>query len=109
MAPSAQSRARSRAPAKRLGVLPLGTLNHFAKDLGIPLELSEAVATIMHGRVEEVDVGEVNGRVFINNSSLGLYPRIVADREAQQERLARGKVAVVSLGHAARFAPVSDS
>ncbi|MEP6822391.1 MAG: diacylglycerol kinase family protein [Chthoniobacterales bacterium] len=76
---------------KILGVLPLGTLNHFAKDLEIPLELSEAVATIMHGRVEDVDAGEVNGRVFINNSSLGLYPRIVTDREKQQERLSRGK------------------
>ncbi|MEO5721303.1 MAG: diacylglycerol kinase family protein, partial [Chthoniobacterales bacterium] len=76
---------------KRLGVLPLGTLNHFAKDLGIPLELSDAIDTILQGVVTDVDVGEVNGRVFINNSSLGLYPRIVSDREAQQQRLARGK------------------
>lgn len=76
---------------KALGVLPLGTLNHFAKDLGIPLELPEAVATIAHGRVTEVDVGEVNGRVFINNSSLGLYPRIVADRDALRHRLMSGK------------------
>ncbi|MFL6594146.1 MAG: diacylglycerol/lipid kinase family protein [Chthoniobacterales bacterium] len=76
---------------KTLGVLPLGTLNHFAKDLAIPLELPAAVQTILHGRVAKVDVGEVNGRVFINNSSLGLYPHIVADREQQQERLARSK------------------
>ncbi len=76
---------------KTLGVLPIGTLNHFAKDLEIPLELADAVATIMQGRVEVVDVGEVNGRVFINNSSLGLYPGIVKDREMQQERLSRGK------------------
>lgn len=76
---------------KTLGVLPLGTLNHFAKDLKIPLKLAEAVATIMQGRADEVDVGEVNGRVFINNSSLGLYPTIVTDRETQQERLSRGK------------------
>ncbi len=76
---------------KTLGVLPLGTLNHFAKDLGIPLELADAVAIITGGHSVAVDVGEVNGRVFINNSSLGIYPRIVANREAQQERLARGK------------------
>ena len=74
-----------------LGVLPLGTLNHFAKDLRIPLELSEAVNTIVDGRRMEVDAGEVNGRIFINNSSLGIYPRIVSRREAQQQRLARGK------------------
>ncbi len=76
---------------KTLGILPLGTLNHFAKDLGLPLELPAAVAAIVHGKVRKVDVAEVNGRVFINNSSLGLYPHIVADREKQQEQLARGK------------------
>ena len=76
---------------KILGVLPVGTLNHFAKDLRIPLDLEEAVRTIVEGDTTTVDVGEVNGRVFINNSSLGLYPRIVSRREAQQQRLARGK------------------
>lgn len=76
---------------KTLGVLPLGTLNHFAKDLGVPLDLPKAIATIVHGRRLEVDVGEVNGRVFINNSSLGLYPRIVAERDVLRQRLTSGK------------------
>ena len=74
-----------------LGVLPVGTLNHFAKDLGIPLELPKAVQAIVGGRISRIDVGEVNGRVFVNNSSLGLYPDIVRDRETQQRRLGRGK------------------
>lgn len=73
------------------GVLPLGTLNHFAKDIGIPLALDRAVATIAHGARKEVDLGEVNGQVFLNNSSLGLYPDMVRDREKQQRRLGRGK------------------
>jgi diacylglycerol kinase family enzyme len=73
------------------GVLPLGTLNHFAKDLGIPLELADAIAVLAQGRAARVDVGEVNGRIFVNNSSLGLYPDIVRDRERQQRRLGRGK------------------
>jgi diacylglycerol kinase family enzyme len=60
-----------------LGVLPIGTLNHFAKDLGLPLGLPEAVGVVAQGTVRQVDVGEVNGRVFLNNSSLGVYPRIV--------------------------------
>jgi YegS/Rv2252/BmrU family lipid kinase len=72
------------------GVLPLGTLNHFAKDLGIPLDIEGAVANLAEGEVMEVDVGEVNGRIFLNNSSIGLYPSIVQRREAQ-ERLGRGK------------------
>ena len=76
---------------KTLGVLPIGTLNHFAKDLHIPLDLASAVRTTIHGRVASVDAAEVNGRVFINNSSLGLYPQIVSKREEQQERLGRGK------------------
>lgn len=76
---------------KILGVLPIGTLNHFAKDLGIPLDLETAVRTINDGNMAAVDMGEVNGRLFINNSSLGIYPQIVSRREAQQERLARGK------------------
>lgn len=73
------------------GVLPMGTLNHFAKDLGIPLDLDGAVRTIATGVPKQVDVGEVNGQVFLNNSSLGLYPDIVRDREKQQTRLGRGK------------------
>lgn len=76
---------------KILGVLPVGTLNHFAKDLRLPLDLEGAVRTITEGEVAAVDVGEVNGRNFINNSSLGLYPQIVSRREAQQQQLARGK------------------
>ena len=64
-----------------LGILPLGTLNHFAKDLGIPLELDEAVKVILNGTKCRVDVGEVNGRLFLNNSSLGVYPAIVRLRD----------------------------
>lgn len=75
----------------RLGILPLGTLNHFAKDMKIPLDLEGATNVILDGTAVSVDVGEVNGRVFINNSSLGLYPSIVHQRERQQERLGRGK------------------
>ena len=74
-----------------LGVLPLGTLNHFAKDLGIPLTLEEAARNVCEGREVSVDVGEVNGQVFVNNSSLGLYPRIVRRRERLQEREGSGK------------------
>jgi diacylglycerol kinase family enzyme len=73
------------------GVLPLGTLNHFAKDLGVPLDVAAAVRNLATGRPVRVDVGEVNGRIFLNNSSLGLYPDIVRDREKQQRRLGRGK------------------
>jgi diacylglycerol kinase family enzyme len=66
---------------KPLGILPLGTLNHFAKDLGIPIDLDEAVGTVVAGHVRTVDLGEVNGHLFLNNSSLGIYPEVVRERE----------------------------
>ncbi|MFN2578832.1 MAG: diacylglycerol kinase family protein [Pyrinomonadaceae bacterium] len=67
-----------------LGVLPLGTLNHFARDLGIPDDLETAAHALISGQTILVDVGEVNGRIFLNNSSLGLYPIIVREREKRQ-------------------------
>ena len=76
---------------KILGVLPLGTLNNFSKDLGIPQNLGSAVRTIAKGRPAAIDLAEVNGRVFINNSSIGLYPKMVVRRERQQQKLGRGK------------------
>ena len=74
-----------------MGVLPLGTLNHFAKDLKIPLDLAEAARVVVANHQMQVDVAEVNERIFINNSSLGLYPELVRMRENQRRRLGRGK------------------
>ena len=68
-----------------LGVLPMGTLNHFAKDVGIPLNFHAAVRTIFTGQITKVDVGEVNGRVFVNNSGVGFYPHFVRQREEQEK------------------------
>jgi YegS/Rv2252/BmrU family lipid kinase len=78
-----------------LGVLPMGTLNHFAKDLGIPLELEKAIENLFTGEVTRVDVGEVNGRIFLNNSSIGFYPRIVLERERKQRKGSGKWVALV--------------
>lgn len=69
-----------------LGVLPMGTLNHFAKDVGVPLNLETAVRNLFIGHATQVDVGEVNGRVFVNNSGLGFYPHFVRQREEQERR-----------------------
>ena len=67
-----------------LGILPLGTLNHFAKDLGIPLHLKDAAEVIAKGETRTVDLADVNGETFINNSSIGIYPYIVIDRERRR-------------------------
>ena len=89
-----------------LGILPLGTLNHLARDLGIPLDLRESAKVIATGRARRIDVAEVNGRTFVNNVAIGLYPLMVIDREAQQERLGRSKrlaMLVASLRTLANF------
>lgn len=78
-----------------LGVLPLGTFNHFAKDLGIPLSLEEAVQTIAQGVTRDIDVGEVNGHIFLNNSSMGAYPQAVKERDQQRRQLGRRKTAAM--------------
>jgi len=74
-----------------LGILPLGTLNHFARDLGIPSSLEEAARLISSGSERRVDLGQMNERIFINNSAIGLYPLMVVDRDLQQRRLGRSK------------------
>ena len=74
-----------------LGVLPLGTLNHLARDLGVPFDINKAAAIIGEGHERRIDVAELNGRIFVNNSALGLYPLMVVDRDAQEKRLGRSK------------------
>lgn len=69
-----------------LGVIPLGTLNHFARDVGIPGDVEAAIGTLACGRLATIDVGEVNGQFFVNNSSIGVYPRMLWEREQQQRR-----------------------
>ena len=92
-----------------MGVLALGTLNHFAKDLGLPLEVQDAAAVIADGKPKAVDVGEVNGRIFVNNSSLGFYPGMVVERE-KMKRSGRNKwfsLAVASVRAFLRFRRLS--
>jgi diacylglycerol kinase family enzyme len=80
-----------------LGILPLGTLNHFARDLGIPTALEDAAKLIASGCERRVDVGEMNDRIFINNSAIGLYPLMVIDRDIQRRRFGRSKRAAMIL------------
>ena len=90
----------------KLGILPLGTLNHFARDLGLPADVGEAAAIIAAGNECCVDVAEMNGQIFINNSAIGLYPLMVVDRDLQRKRLGRSKrlaMAVAAVRTLVRF------
>jgi diacylglycerol kinase family enzyme len=93
---------------KALAVLPLGTFNYFAQQLGVPLDLDGALDVVTSGIERRVGVGEVNGRVFLNNSSIGIYPAILQRRESTYRRVGRSRVAAylsaaLVLSRAARF------
>ncbi|MEO5492492.1 MAG: diacylglycerol kinase family protein [Sphingomonas sp.] len=68
-----------------LALLPLGTLNHLARDLGLPTDLEEAAKVAATGKATAIDVAQVNGHVFVNNASIGLYPTMVREREGLQD------------------------
>jgi diacylglycerol kinase family enzyme len=78
-----------------MGVIPAGTLNHFAKDAGIPLDIDEAAKAIVHGSPEKIDYCTVNDHVFINNSSIGTYPTTVLKRDELQPKLGKWFAATV--------------
>lgn len=90
--------AAAAAAGRTFGLVPSGTFNHFARDTGIPSTLDEAVAVLAAGRTRLLDIGDVNGHIFINNASLGAYPRMVWERNraraAGLPRWAAGAVAV---------------
>lgn len=76
-----------------MGVLPGGTFNYFARDLGVGETIEDALATLKDARLEPVDVGDVNGLIFLNNVSLGAYPQILKTREGVYERWGRSRIA----------------
>jgi diacylglycerol kinase family enzyme len=77
---------------KPLGVLPLGTFNYFARNLGIPLELDAALDVIAAGAYATASVGVVNDHIFLNNASIGLYPTVLEHRETAYRQLGRSRM-----------------
>lgn len=72
-----------------LGLIPQGTFNLFARQLGLPLEPAEATRALLRARPEPVQVGSVNQKIFLVNASVGLYPQLLADREQVKQKLGR--------------------
>lgn len=73
------------------GVIPVGTYNHFARDLGIPLPWREALDVVLTGEIKPIDAARINERFFVNNVSMGLYPELVARREEKGRDYPRWK------------------
>ncbi len=75
-----------------VGVLPRGTFNYFARNLGIPQDTTGALRGLLDAVIRHVNVGLVNDRVFLVNASLGLYPQLLEDREAFKQRFGRSRL-----------------
>ncbi|MBH2007158.1 hypothetical protein I8H83_00970 [Candidatus Saccharibacteria bacterium] len=77
--------------------LPGGTLNHFTKDAGIAQTLDEALAALATASARKVDIALVNDKLFLNNSSIGIYPTSLRVRESVETRLGKWPSAVVGV------------
>ena len=80
------------------GVLPQGTFNYFGRAHGIPADLSEALQVLLHEPARPVQVGLVNERVFLVNASLGLYPKLLEDREGWKAQFGRSRWVAIGAG-----------
>lgn len=79
-----------------LAVVPTGTFNYFARNHGIPEDLGEAVQIALSGVPEPVTLGEVNGEFFLINASLGLYARVIQERESRISRFGRNRLLAIA-------------
>lgn len=75
-----------------MAVLPGGTFNYFAREIGVET-LDQALDALLAGKLARRDLGAVNDRIFINNASFGLYPRILESREVIYRRWGRSRIA----------------
>ncbi|WP_373988869.1 diacylglycerol kinase family protein [Duganella sp. BuS-21] len=74
------------------GVLPQGTFNYFGRTHGIPEDLAEAVHALLAAHMHPVQVGMVNERVFLVNASIGLYPKLLEERELDKKQFGRSRL-----------------
>lgn len=81
-----------------MGVIPEGTFNLLARTHGIPEDQGEAIRVAFDGRAIPVQVGQVNDLMFLVNASLGLYPKLLADREEWKSRLGRSRFVALIAG-----------
>ncbi|MBC7608339.1 MAG: diacylglycerol kinase [Polaromonas sp.] len=80
------------------GVLPQGTFNYFGRAHAIPQGTEAAASALLGASISPVQVGLVNGRVFLVNASLGLYPQLLEDREAWKQKLGRSRMVAFAAG-----------
>ncbi|MBA6414215.1 NAD(+)/NADH kinase [Parahaliea sp. F7430] len=75
-----------------LGLVPLGTFNYFARNYGIPQDTTLATRCLLDAQLRPIQAGFVNEKIFLVNASLGIYPKLLEDREAYKQNLGRSRV-----------------
>lgn len=80
--------------------IPGGTLNHFTKDLGIPQSIPDALQYFKNARKTKVDIAQIDDKAFINNSSMGVYPDSLFEREAHEKRLGKWPAMIIATAKA---------
>ena len=78
------------------GVLPKGTFNYFSRTHGIPADTKEGMQVLLREKAQPVQVGLVNKQLFLVNASIGLYPKLLEDREAWKQQLGRSRLVAAS-------------
>lgn len=86
-------------------ILPLGTFNYFARDLGISLDPAEAAGAILEGYYRRMPVGRINGHLFLNNASIGLYRKLLQERERHKQRFGRNRLVALFSAAVTLFQP----
>ncbi len=85
------------------GVLPQGTFNYFGRANAIPQDAQAAAVALVSASISPVAVGEVNGKLFLVNASLGLYPQLLEDREGWKQQFGRSRLVAFASGLATIF------
>tara|TARA_R110001599_G_scaffold64023_1_gene178352 strand:+ start:52527 stop:53513 length:987 start_codon:yes stop_codon:yes gene_type:complete len=87
------------------GAIPQGTFNYFGRTHGIPEEITESLQDLLHGAPVPVQVGQVNGHVFLVNASVGLYPELLEDREVFKQKYGRSRLIAIWSAIVTVFSP----
>ena len=84
-----------RAGRLNFAVVPCGTFNFFARAHGVPEDHAEALRLAIRGQAQSVRLGEISGKIFLINASLGIYAKSIAERESSTKKFGRNRLVVI--------------
>ncbi len=79
-----------------MGIIPMGTFNFFARDIGIPTDLDEAINLLITGQHHPTAIGKVGDQIFLVHVGIGLYADIIRNREKDKSRFGRFRIVALA-------------